>query len=418
MLYLVHRVPYPPNRGDRIRSFRLLEFLAARAEVYLAFLSEGPPLPETMRTLGTICTRVAAAPLGRRARWLRAAWTLATGHTATEGLFHSQTLRRVIRSWTQQIRFDAVVVFCSSMVQYLNDPGLTDVPAIVDLVDVDSQKWLDYAGQSRGMKRLLYRLEGCRLRRLECALPKLAKAITLVSRSEADLYRQFCPADCIHTVANGVDLDHFCPVESPTSETSQQCVFVGALDYRANVDGIRWFAEHVWPEILRRLPHATFVLVGSNPSAAARQMAELPGVRLAGEVPDVRPYLADAALAVIPLRVARGIQNKVLEALAMGKAVVATPQALEGLGVEPDVHVCQASSPEQWIEATTRLLGDSELRNQLGQQGREYVEEHHRWETQLKPFASLPGLPAMDEHRPSFLAPERITGAVSSRDNA
>ena len=392
ILYLVHRVPYPPNRGDRIRSFHLLEFLAGRSRVHLAFLCQQAPARETMRVLRQRCAGLAAVVLGDRMRWVRAAWSLVSGRTATEGLFCAPRMRRIVRRWAAEQRFDAAIVFCSSMVQYLKVPGLEGVPAVVDLVDVDSQKWFDYAEGSRGLKRLLFRLEGRRLRRLEASLSQRAAAVTLVSRHEADLFRDFCPADCVHAIPNGVDLEYFRPAAPAESAASQRCVFVGALDYRANIDGVRWFCEQVWPEVHRRRPDATFAVVGSNPAAAARRLAELPGVELVGEVPDVRPHLAGAAVAVVPLRVARGIQNKVLEALAMGKAVVATPQALEGLGVEPDVHVCRAADAGEWVEAVTGLLEDAQKRARLGSAGRAYVEAHHRWDVQLRPFADLLGL--------------------------
>jgi sugar transferase (PEP-CTERM/EpsH1 system associated) len=392
ILLLVHRVPYPPNRGDRIRSFHLLQFLAERSQLDLAFLAERTVPAETLRVLQQKCHRVAGVTLGRWTRWLRAAWSLAIGRTATEGLFASSGLRRVLREWAGQERFDAVVVFCSSMAQYLNVRGLKDVPAIVDLVDVDSQKWFDYAGTACGLRRLVFRLEGRRLRRLEQSIARRVKAITLVSEPEADLCRSFCESSFIRAVPNGVDLDYFHPVEADEAAIAQRCVFVGALDYRANIDGVRWFCERVWPEVRRRLPGATLALVGSNPSPSLRPLAEVSGVELVGEVPDVRPHLAGAAVCVVPLRVARGIQNKVLEALGMGKAVVATPQALEGLGVEAGVHVLRAATPAEWIEATTALLADAGRRGRLGLAGRQYVETHHRWALQLVPFGELLGL--------------------------
>ena len=390
ILYLVHRVPHPPNRGDRIRSFHLLEFLAARADVHLAFLAEEMPAPESMAVLKRLCARVAAVTLGRQSRWAAAAWSLAAGRTATEGLFHSRTLKRTIAAWARETRFDAIVVFCSSMMQYVDVAELEDVPLIVDLVDVDSQKWFDYAALSTGLKRFIFQLEGQRLRRLERELPRRAKAVTLVSECEANLYRGFCVADSIHAVANGVDLDYFRPWETPNG--SGVCVFVGALDYRANLEGLEWFCDRAWPLIRSRCPNTRLKLVGSNPGTAARRLAVREGVELVGEVPDVRPHVAEADIVVIPLRIARGIQNKVLEALAMGKAVVATPQAIEGLETRSGEHLFEATTPEAWSDAVCRLLSDAEDRARLGRAGREYVEQFHRWETQLAPFGRLAGL--------------------------
>jgi polysaccharide biosynthesis protein PslH len=394
ILVLAHRVPYPPNRGDRIRTFHILQFLAQRADVSLAFLAEEQPLPETQAALNRLCRDVAGFRLGRYGRWINAARSMTLGRTATEGLFRCSRLRRLLAHWSKTTRFDAVVAFCSSMVQYLDVPGLAGVPVLVDLIDVDSQKWLQYAEQSSGARRRIFHIEGKRLRRLEQSLPSSVMAVTLVSRCEVELYKSFCASQSIHVISNGVDLDFFRPRGGANSASPGNCVFVGALDYRANVEGACWFCDEIWPEVRRRRPNATFTIVGSRPSPVVRRLAERPGVRLACDVPDVRPYLAEAAVVVVPLRVARGLQNKVLEALAMAKAVIATPEALEGIAIEPGVHACRACSPSEWVELILHLLGSTPERDELGRAGRALVETNHCWDRQLKPLAALLDLPA------------------------
>jgi glycosyltransferase involved in cell wall biosynthesis len=166
------------------------------------------------------------------------------------------------------------------------------------------------------------------------------------------------------------------------------------------VDGACWFCREVWPAVQRRQPDAKLSLVGRNPAPAVRRLETIPGVELVGQVPDVRPHLARAAVAVVPLQIARGVQNKVLEALAMSKAVVATPPSLEGLKAEPGVHLLAASSKSEWVEALLRLFASPSLRQQLGAAGRRYVEENHRWERCLEPFGALLGL--ANEPRPSL----------------
>ena len=392
ILYLAHRVPYPPNRGDRIRSFHQLRFLAQRAHVSLGFLCEEAPPPDTMHVLRSMCRRVAPHRLGRHLRRLRGAWSLATGRTATEGLFGCDGLRRTVSQWAQQTRFDAVFVFCSSMVQYLGAAGLAGVPVVVDLVDVDSQKWLDYGRHSRGPLRWLFQTEAMRLRRLEASLAARAEALVVVSRREAALLQSFCASDRIYAIPNGVDLDHFHPDACDCPGAAETCVFVGALDYRANLEGVTWFCRAIWPGIRQRHPHAVFRLVGRRPGHAARRLARLPGVDLVGEVADVRPYLCEATVVVVPLRIAPGIQNKVLEAMAMGKPIVVTPQAREGVEAAPDVHLCQAETPTEWVQTVARLFTDGELRRRLGCAARQFVEQHFRWNDQLQLLAGLPGM--------------------------
>jgi sugar transferase (PEP-CTERM/EpsH1 system associated) len=354
--------------------------------VHLGTLADEPLEPGTQEALAARCQQVAVERLGG-GRWLRAAASLATGRSATEGLFRSVKLRRTLEQWTQKVQFDAVVVFCSSMVQYLDLPGLKSVPTVVDLVDVDSQKFVDYTTSGRGLKKWLYQLEARRLRKLECTLPGRVQAITLVSEAEAQIYRSFCPNDRTHAITNGVDLEYFQPTEK--AGRPDRCVFVGALDYRPNIEGIVWFCQEVWPKVRAVRPQATLAIVGRNPNPSVRNLTSIPGVEVIGSVPDVRPHLAEATLAVVPLQIARGVQNKVLEAMAMGIPVVASSGAAEGLGVIDGEELLIASSPKNWSASICQLLADAPLRSHLTQSGRQFVEEHHHWEQSLSGIAGL-----------------------------
>jgi sugar transferase (PEP-CTERM/EpsH1 system associated) len=405
VLHLAHRVPYPPDKGDRIRTFRILRWLAPRARVHLACLADEPVAKETVSVLRGLCARVAVVPLGK-GRWVRALSTLASGRTVTEGAFTSPGLRAVLAEWARATPFHAVLTSASSLAPYLQMPELRDVPAVVDFMDVDSQKWFDYAAASRGPRAWLYRTEGRRLRKLEIETADRARAIMLVSTAEAQLFRQFCTSGTVEVIPNGVDLDSFRPTDELECDT---CVFVGALDYRPNVDGVCWFCREVWPAIHQRSPQAKLSLVGRRPAPAVSRLAEVPGVEVVGAVPDVRPYLARAVVAVVPLQIARGIQNKVLEALAAGKATVASPPALAALHTQPGVHLLAAGAPAEWIEAILRLFADAGLRKQLGAAGRRYVAEHHRWERCLEPLAGLLGFDS--EESPAVLDRTGITEA-------
>jgi sugar transferase (PEP-CTERM/EpsH1 system associated) len=204
-----------------------------------------------------------------------------------------------------------------------------------------------------------------------------------VSRAEADVYEAFAGAGTATVATNGVDLEYFSPgggAEQPA------CAFVGALDYLPNVDAAVWFAREVWPMILGRAPGAEFWLIGRKPARAVEALADLPGVKLIGQVPDVRPHLARATVAVIPMRLSRGLQNKVLEALAMGKATVAAPPALAALSAEPGRHLLAARTPKEWADAVSLLLADADLRADLGRAGRAFVEDHHHWDRCLAPL--------------------------------
>jgi sugar transferase (PEP-CTERM/EpsH1 system associated) len=405
LLYLVHRLPYPPDKGDRIRAYHLIRHLARRARVHLACLADEPVPEESLEALGRLCARVRAVRLGP-SRWARGMSSMARGGSFTAGAFWSPRLARLTAAWAAEVPFAAVLASSSAMVPYLRRPQLAGVPAVVDLVDVDSQKWLDYAAAERGPWATFYRTESRRVRKLESTLPSWARAVTLVSEAETELFRSFCPSPDVHTVPNGVDLDYFRPTSPALAE--EGCVFVGALDYKPNVDAVTWFCREVWPAVTRAHPGARLRLVGRRPVAEVLALAEVPGVDVVGQVPDVRPHLAWAAVAVAPLRIARGVQNKVLEALAMRKAVVASPQALAGLRERLDLPALTASAPAEWAEHVGRLLTDEPLRRQLGAAGRRYVESHHSWDRCLEPLSDLLGLPgeAADSPAPALAAGE------------
>jgi sugar transferase (PEP-CTERM/EpsH1 system associated) len=384
-LCITHRVPFPPDKGDRIRSFHILKFLSRQFRVHLATLADEPVSDNTLVTLRIHCERLAIVPLPR-IRPARMLLSLTRGRTLSEGAFDSARLRQTLQTWCRQTRYAACWVSASTLVPYLHLPELREVPALIDLVDVDSQKWLQYSAASRAPLSWLYHLESRRLRQLEKPLPSWARAVTLSTEAEVGLYRQFCAAGHVQTVNNGVDLDYFQP--NLTSGESG-CTFVGALDYRPNVDGVVWFGREVWPEIHRRDPQAKLSLVGRRPVAAVKKLANVPGVKVIGPVPDVRPYYVQAAVVVAPLRIARGMQNKLLEALAMSKALVASPQTLNGLKAESGVHLLSAESAWEWQETVLRLFNDPALRRRLGTAGRCYVEQHHRWDQCLEPLNSL-----------------------------
>ena len=385
VLYLTHRVPFPLDKGDRIRNFSLLRQLAARGKVWLGCLADEPVPPETIRELNRYCERLAIVPVGRFGRWVKAGLSLLRGRSLSEGLFAEPGLRRIIRKWTATNQFRTAVVSASSLAAYLRRDGLEHTPAVVDLVDVDSQKWRDFAAASRAPKRWLYSLEARRVRKLEASLPAWVRAVSVVSRAEADVYDSFTKAGAATVATNGVDLDYFSPV-TPEPPHAPVCAFVGAMDYLPNIDGAVWFARIVWPNIRQRFPTAEFRIVGRKPTPTVLALASIPGVVVTGSVPDVRSFVASAAVVVAPLRLARGVQNKVLEALAMAKPVVAAPPALAALGTVLGRDLLAATAATEFADIVCELFADPVRCRELGAAGRRYVEAHHHWDRCLEPL--------------------------------
>lgn len=384
ILFLCHRVPYPPDKGDRIRSFHLLKHLIRIGKVHLGFLTDEPVPEATSQKLEELCERVFYTPVSNLNRWFRAGMNLLQGRSATEGLFFSPDFRNQIENWLEQEQFDAVVCFSSATLQYVFHRGI-ETRLIVDLVDVDSQKWFDYANRVKKPFGWLFEKEGCRVRQIETRAAR-ARSVVLVTEAEAAIYRDFCPQANVSVITNGVDLDYFHPQKSLETVS---CVFVGYLDYRANILGLQWFCNNVWPQIYERYPDSTFQIVGRNPKPAVKRLERIPGVTVVGPVQDIRPLLVQSRTVVVPLLVARGVQNKILEAMAMGKAIVASPEALKGMPLEKNLHLLQAKSADEWIQAISSLLLNEEKRRTLGCRAREYVEQNHSWSHCLKEFNSL-----------------------------
>ena len=381
ILYVTHRVPWPPDRGDRIRTWNVLKFLAGRASVDLACLADESASGDTLQELRKVTNQLAVIP--HSGRFVRGAVSMLCGRTVTEGLFESPALSSVLREWSSRTRYDAVLASSSGVARYLFPPCVTaDTKRWVDLIDVDSQKWLDYAKTASFPMSLVYRTEGHRLRNVECQLAETCDRLLVVSEAERDLFLSFCPTDRISAVSNGVDYEYFVPQAGVTSE-AHSCAFVGVMNYKPNADAAIWFAQNVWPQIRQRYPEAKFYVVGKSPMMEVRALQSIGGIAVTGSVPDVRPWLLRSTCAVVPLQIARGVQNKVLEAMACGRPVICSSEPLKGLAAEPGVHLLKADSAAEWVTSISRVFNDKQLQNELGGAAVNWVRQHYSWNSAL-----------------------------------
>ncbi len=386
ILFLSHRIPYPPNKGDKIRSFHLLKHLAARFKVHVGTFVDDPEDWQYLPQLKAFCAETCVLPLSRRASTLRGLTGFLNGSPLTLPYYRHATLQRWVDDRIATGKIRCGVVFSSSMAQYLEKHG--GLRRIADLVDVDSDKWAQYAARASFPKRWVFAREGRTLLDYERQVAESFDATFLVSRAEAALLRKLVPsaAERIQHFNNGVDTEYFSPEtahDSPFSPDEKAIVFTGAMDYWPNVDAVTWFADEVLPGLRQRCPEAVFVIVGTRPSPAVLELKKRPGVRVTGSVPDVRPYLAHASLVVAPLRVARGIQNKVLEAMAMAQAVLTSPAALEGIEAEPGKDLLLAESAADAIDAAAAYLASPD--RSIGSNARARVLSSYGWAPSLAP---------------------------------
>ena len=393
LLFLVHRIPYPPNKGDKIRSFHLLKHLAQRYHVHLGAFVDDAADWQYVNTVKAFCQSSHFARLDPRMARLRSLCALSAGRALSLDYYQNRGLHEWVAQTLRTRPVSRVLVFSSVMAQYAQDAQLTR--RVVDFVDVDSDKWMQYCAKKSGPMRWLYRRESRQLLKYEQQVAAHADAALFVSRAEAQLFRRLAPASAHKTgyFNNGVDLDYFSPAhhfDNPYPAASQVIVFTGAMDYWPNIDAVQWFASAVMPLLRQRLPQVLFYIVGSRPSAQVRALADLPGVEVSGTVPDIRPYLAHAGLAVAPLRIARGIQNKVLEAMAMRMAVLVSPQALEGIDAVAGQDLALAEQPQAFADSAAALLENRDGQTSLmAARARTKMESAYAWHEQLAALDAL-----------------------------
>ena len=382
LLYLVHRIPYPPNKGDKIRSYHFLKILLQNYRVHLGAFIDDPQDIVHHEYLADLCESVHFVSINPMQRRLWSLTGLLTGQALSLPYYQHRKMKQWVREVLEQYEIHKALVFSSTMAQYVIDQP--ELPCLIDFVDVDSDKWRQYAERKNGVSGYIYQREADKLLQYERHAADQSCRSFFVSEREAALFKQLAPesADKVGFINNGVDTEYFSPAhdfQSPYGGEGPVIVFTGAMDYWANVDAVLWFAQEIFPAVRQQLASACFYVVGSKPTKQVQELALLNSVRVTGRVDDIRPYLAHADLVIAPLRVARGVQNKVLEGLAMDRPVLATEAAMEGIEVNHSLNLHVAENPDAFALATVDLL------NQPGIQkkgiNRQFVSDHFSWES-------------------------------------
>jgi len=372
VLFLAHRIPFPPNKGDKIRSFRELKALTGCARVTLACFLDDPADEAHVPALREQVEELIVVRLDRRRAKLRSLLALASTTPLSLAFYRSRELAARLAGR----RFDAVVAFSSTVAPYAL--RVTAARRVLDLCDLDSEKWAQYAGASRFPLSLVYRIEARRLGAYEATAAARCDTTLLVSEAEAETLRSRAPGADVRAVPNGVDLEFLDP--GPFGDVAcdgHTAVFCGAMDYKSNVDAVVWFHDEILPRVRREVPDARFRIVGMNPAPEVVRLGETEGVEVTGSVPDVRPEILRAGVSVAPLRLGRGVPNKILEALALSLPVVTTSNGTAGLRLGEFEAADVADDPATFAAAVVRRM-------QAGQhrfpQHRESLARLYRWE--------------------------------------
>ncbi|CAN5730041.1 TIGR03087 family PEP-CTERM/XrtA system glycosyltransferase [soil metagenome] len=376
VLYLCHRFPYPPKRGGKIRPFNMIRHLSAQGhQVTVCSLVRSTEEGDEGRGIAAHCAAFEMAQVWNPMQALRMVARLPLTTPSSMGFFYSPVLARKVHDLLAAQAWDLIFVHCSSVAQYVEH--VRDVPKILDFGDMDSQKWLEYANAKPFPLSLGYRLEGYKMLAAEKRLARKFDLCTATTRAEWETLDSYGTGAATDWFPNGVDASFFSPTETPYDIDTIS--FIGRMDYYPNQECMSRFCAQVWPLLKAKRPAMKLLIVGADPSPEMRKLGELPGVTVTGSVPDVRPFILGSALMVAPLAIARGTQNKILEAMAMGVPVVTSSVAAGGVDAQGVTHFLISETPEETCQAILRIVENPDERRRLALAGRERMLSHHAW---------------------------------------
>jgi sugar transferase (PEP-CTERM/EpsH1 system associated) len=386
VLFLTHRLPYAPNRGDRVRAFHILRILAGRADVEIVSLAHDAEEASHGKDLAGLASSLHVVRVAKRRNLLRAGLALPTSRPLTHVMLDAPALLPTLANAVSRRQPDVVLAYCSGMARLAMAPPLAGVPFVLDMVDVDSAKWLALSHVSHVPLAWVYRREATRLRQFEARAARAAVRSLVVTEREREELLSIAPGAPVTVVPNGVDVAGLKPTTPPGRDA--RVVFCGVMNYAPNEEAARLLARDIWPRVRQHRPDATLTIVGSSPTAQVQALASPSlGIEITGAVPDVRPYLWSAAVAAAPIVTARGIQNKVLEAVAAGLPTVVTPNIMDSLPVSLRPACVSAADAPALAAAIVTLL-DLSPTDRRAMAARADVESL-AWERQLAPMIDI-----------------------------
>ncbi len=381
ILFVCHRLPFPPKRGGKIRPFNIIRHLTESGHaVTVGSLARSPEELAEGQPLNEYCDNLIVGQINPVAAVAHMVVRLPTSIPSSMGNFYSRDLHREIRDELRRNRYDLIFVHCSSAAQYVSSAN--GVPSILDFGDMDSQKWLDYSTFRRFPLSMGYWLEGTKLCREEKRLARRFDLSTCTTAAELETLSSFSAARHTDWFPNGVDAEYFSPTDEPY-EPDQIC-FIGRMDYYPNQQAMLYFCKNILPSIRARRPTTRLIIVGAEPSTEIRNLGRNSGVTVTGTVPDVRDFVRGSALSVAPLAIARGTQNKILESMAMGVPVVCSDVAAGGVDANSQAHLLTAANRDQFSDHVVRLLESKEERGRLSAAARARILNNHNWSSSMQ----------------------------------
>lgn len=387
LLVIAQRVPFPPNKGEKLRTYHQIEWL--RQQGYTVEVAAPTASAQDEADLQALAQHlgvgVHGAPL--QAKPWRMLLGLAKGISLSEANFASVGLREQVANILSRGDVNYILLSASSLLPYAQPAIEQNIcPVLMDFMDLDSDKWQQYSERAGWPMRWLYQREALKVARLEHQAAMQCKACFFIAQAEIDLFHQKMPQAPVFSLGNGIDREAFYPAEHGLRENCAQdpvLLFVGAMDYTPNVDAMCWLVESGWSKIRANHPGAKLIIAGMNPNAAVQALGKVEGVEVTGFVEDILPYFHQADLFIAPFRLARGVQNKVLQAFACGLPTVTTPMGVEGIACEAQTHYRPAHTMDDFVEQVHALAGDFAQRKALGQAACALIRDQYSWEAQL-----------------------------------
>jgi polysaccharide biosynthesis protein PslH len=380
IFFVCQRVPFPPDRGDKIVTFHEIRHLSQKHEVHVFCLADGKGDLANAAAFAHHTASLAAVPVRALKSRLRSLRALVGARPLSVAAFDETALHQAIICRYHEVQPDLIIVFSCNVAQYAEHFG--DVPRIMQFHDLDSQKWAQYAERKSSPFKWIYQTEAKRLFAYERKIARGFSHSLVCTAAELADFERLLPGVAVSQVGNGVDLDYFRPTRADKRPGSM--VFTGMMDYFPNVDAVAWFCEQILPRVQAQIPEASLTICGNRPTHTVRRLARRAGVNVTGWVPDTRTYLDGAEVFVAPLRVARGVQNKVLEALAMGLPCVASRRVWHGTVVPEGDGILVADTAAEFAELVIRLLRTPAFRAELARKARAAAESHYRWQAQME----------------------------------
>jgi sugar transferase (PEP-CTERM/EpsH1 system associated) len=379
IFFICERVPFPPARGDKITTSNEIRHLSTNHQVHVFCLADGKQDLDNIPGLRRYAQSVTAVPVNGWKSKLRALEALFVGGSLSVAAFNEAKLHNIIRQKFAELQPDLIMVYSCNVGQYAEH--FPQVPRIMQFAELDSARWGQFARRSRPPLRWVYAIEEQRFFAYEQHIARTFSHALVCTAAEQCDFERLVPGAPVSPIGNGVDFDYF--PSKGIAKQSGSIIFTGVMDYFPNVDAVVWFCDEVLPIVQRQIPEACLTICGSRPVAAVRRLAKRRGVTVTGRVPDTRPYMDRAEVFVAPLRMARGIQNKLLEAMAMGLPCVASTAVTRGTAVPDGEGILAADDRDEFAERVVRLLRDGAFRAEIAGKARATAELNYQWETQL-----------------------------------